>query len=42
MVRVAGRIMLRRGQGKVNFLQLGDWFEITALELWQRGDPPST
>ncbi len=24
-VRVAGRIMLRRGQGKVNFLQLGDW-----------------
>ena len=25
MVRVAGRIMLRRGQGKVNFLQLGDW-----------------
>ncbi len=25
MVRVAGRIMLRRGQGKVNFLQIGDW-----------------
>ncbi len=24
-VRVAGRIMLRRGQGKVNFLQLRDW-----------------
>ncbi len=24
-VRIAGRIMLRRGQGKVNFLQLGDW-----------------
>ncbi len=24
-VRVAGRIMLRRGQGKVNFLQIGDW-----------------
>ncbi len=24
-VRVAGRIMLRRGQGKVNFLQLSDW-----------------
>ncbi len=26
-VRVAGRIMLRRGQGKVNFLQLRDWTE---------------
>jgi lysyl-tRNA synthetase class 2 len=25
MVRAAGRIMLRRGQGKVNFLQIGDW-----------------
>ncbi len=25
VVRVAGRILLRRGQGKVNFLQLGDW-----------------
>ena len=25
MVRVAGRIMLRRGQGKVIFLQLRDW-----------------
>src|SRR5262249_28267721 len=25
MVRVAGRILLRRGQGKVIFLQLGDW-----------------
>jgi lysyl-tRNA synthetase class 2 len=24
-VRVAGRVMLRRGQGKVNFLQLRDW-----------------
>jgi lysyl-tRNA synthetase, class II len=24
-VRIAGRIMLRRGQGKVNFLQLRDW-----------------
>ena len=24
-VRVAGRIMLRRGQGKVNFLELRDW-----------------
>ena len=24
-VRVAGRIILRRGQGKVNFLQLRDW-----------------
>src|SRR4051812_32398355 len=24
-VRVAGRIMLRRGQGKVNFLQVRDW-----------------
>src|SRR4051794_23754068 len=23
--RVAGRIILRRGQGKVNFLQLRDW-----------------
>jgi lysyl-tRNA synthetase, class II len=26
-VRVAGRITLRRGQGKVNFLQLRDWTE---------------
>ena len=25
IVRVAGRILLRRGQGKVNFLQLRDW-----------------
>ncbi|MHB1562049.1 MAG: lysine--tRNA ligase [Isosphaeraceae bacterium] len=25
VVRIAGRIMLRRGQGKVNFLQLADW-----------------
>ena len=25
VVRVAGRIILRRGQGKVNFLQLRDW-----------------
>ena len=24
-VRVAGRVMLRRGQGKVNFLQIRDW-----------------
>ena len=24
-VRVAGRIVLRRGQGKVNFLELRDW-----------------
>ena len=24
-VRIAGRIMLRRGQGKVNFLELRDW-----------------
>src|SRR3954453_4064287 len=24
-VRVAGRIMLRRGQGKVNFLEIRDW-----------------
>jgi lysyl-tRNA synthetase, class II len=24
-VRIAGRVMLRRGQGKVNFLQLRDW-----------------
>ena len=24
-VRIAGRIMLRRGQGKVNFLQVRDW-----------------
>src|SRR3954464_8450531 len=24
-VRVAGRVILRRGQGKVNFLQLRDW-----------------
>ncbi len=24
-VRIAGRIMLRRGQGKVNFLQVSDW-----------------
>src|SRR4051794_14664967 len=26
-VRVAGRIMLRRGQGKVNFLEIRDWTE---------------
>ena len=26
-VRVAGRIMLRRGQGKVYFLELRDWTE---------------
>ena len=26
-VRIAGRIMLRRGQGKVNFLQVRDWTE---------------
>ena len=26
-VRIAGRIVLKRGQGKVNFLQVRDWTE---------------
>ncbi len=32
-VRVAGRIMLRRGQGKVNFLQLRDWTGVIQIFL---------
>src|SRR5262249_12090292 len=36
MVRVAGRIMLRRGQGKVIFLELRDWTGRIQIFLGQK------
>src|SRR4051812_16819766 len=40
-VRVAGRIMLRRGQGKVHFLEIRDWTERIQIFVGKKqvGDP---